>query len=168
MDGDNEKDHDAVQAMLCMVTQEDVSMDGDNEKDHEALNLLGFFTVSCFSECLSMKVVENCLNAFECFVLRSSKEECLLVYGEIMSFCTLCSALLGQMTPHLDELCGVILNLISYDPNFYDSGDAQDKWTAFKQPSFCISLHEPDFPIAFHISVFFLSSVIWNVKGYNS
>ena len=47
----------AVQA-----TQEDVSMDGDNEKDHEALNLLGFFTVSCFSECLSMKVVENCLN----------------------------------------------------------------------------------------------------------
>ena len=31
-----------------------------------------------------------------------------------------------QMAPHLDELCGVILSLISYDPNFYDSGDAQD------------------------------------------
>ena len=31
-----------------------------------------------------------------------------------------------QMAPHLDELCGVVLTLISYDPNFYDSGDAQD------------------------------------------
>jgi len=70
--------------IVGQATQEDVSMDGDNEKDHE--------------------VVENCLNAFECFVLRSSKE----------------------MAPHLDELCGVILSLISYDPNFYDSGDAQD------------------------------------------
>ncbi|CAJ1379573.1 unnamed protein product [Effrenium voratum] len=70
--------------IVNQATQEDVSMDGDNEKDHE--------------------VVENCLNAFECFVLRSSKE----------------------MAPHLDELCGVILNLISYDPNFYDSSDAQD------------------------------------------
>lgn len=47
--------------------------------------------------------MENCLNAFECFVLRSSKE----------------------ISPQLDELCAVILTLISYDPNFYD-GDAQD------------------------------------------
>ena len=29
------------------------------------------------------------------------------------------------MMPHLDELCGVILNLVAYDPNFYDSGDGQ-------------------------------------------
>eukprot|EP00440_Ansanella_granifera_P031831 gb/GFBE01034542.1/.p1 GENE.gb/GFBE01034542.1/~~gb/GFBE01034542.1/.p1 ORF type:complete len:1280 (+),score=324.01 gb/GFBE01034542.1/:1-3840(+) len=70
--------------IVNQATQEDVSMDGDNEKDHE--------------------VVENCLNAFECFVLRCSKE----------------------VAPHLDELCCVILNLISYDPNFYDSGDNQD------------------------------------------
>ena len=28
--------------------------------------------------------------------------------------------------PHLDELCGVILSLVAYDPNFYDAGDAQD------------------------------------------
>ncbi|CAE7627941.1 CAND1 [Symbiodinium pilosum] len=70
--------------IVTQATQEDVSMDGDNEKDHE--------------------VVENCLNAFECFVLRCSKE----------------------MMPHLDELCGVILNLVAYDPNFYDSGDGQD------------------------------------------
>jgi cullin-associated NEDD8-dissociated protein 1 len=59
-------------------------MDGDNEKDHE--------------------VVENCLNAFESFVLRCSKE----------------------VSPHLDELSNVILHLITYDPNFYDSGENQD------------------------------------------
>mmetsp|Transcript_3606 Transcript_3606/g.5600 ORF Transcript_3606/g.5600 Transcript_3606/m.5600 type:complete len:1280 (-) Transcript_3606:211-4050(-) len=66
------------------ATEQDVSMDGDNEKDHE--------------------VVENCLNAFECFVLRCSKE----------------------IAPNLDELYVVILRLIAYDPNFYDSGDNQD------------------------------------------
>ncbi|CAE7776498.1 CAND1 [Symbiodinium sp. CCMP2456] len=70
--------------IVNQATQEDVSMEGDNEKDHE--------------------VVENCLNAFECFVLRSSKE----------------------IMPHLDELCGIVLNLVAYDPNFYDSGDGQD------------------------------------------
>eukprot|EP00441_Pelagodinium_beii_P034026 CAMPEP_0197642028 /NCGR_PEP_ID=MMETSP1338-20131121/15800_1 /TAXON_ID=43686 ORGANISM="Pelagodinium beii, Strain RCC1491" /NCGR_SAMPLE_ID=MMETSP1338 /ASSEMBLY_ACC=CAM_ASM_000754 /LENGTH=1271 /DNA_ID=CAMNT_0043215093 /DNA_START=14 /DNA_END=3826 /DNA_ORIENTATION=+ len=70
--------------IVVQATQEDVSMDGDNEKDHE--------------------VVENCLNAFEVFVLRCSKE----------------------IAPHLDELCSVITNLISYDPNFYDDGDNQD------------------------------------------
>eukprot|EP00930_Biecheleria_cincta_P085975 TRINITY_DN75343_c0_g1_i1.p1 TRINITY_DN75343_c0_g1~~TRINITY_DN75343_c0_g1_i1.p1 ORF type:complete len:1277 (-),score=337.39 TRINITY_DN75343_c0_g1_i1:197-4027(-) len=70
--------------IVNQATQEDVSMEGDNEKDHE--------------------VVENCLNAFECFVLRCSKE----------------------IAPHLDELCAVVLSLISYDPNFYDSGDNQD------------------------------------------
>jgi len=70
--------------IVNQATEADVSMDGDNEKDHE--------------------VVENCLNAFESFVLRCSKE----------------------ISPHLDELCSVILNLIAYDPNFYDTGDAQD------------------------------------------
>lgn len=70
--------------IVNQATQEDVSMEGDNEKDHE--------------------VVENCLNAFECFVLRCSKE----------------------IMPHLDELCGIVLNLVAYDPNFYDSGDGQD------------------------------------------
>ena len=76
-------------------------MEGDNEKDHEAdekahVAFLAFLDLSC-------EVVENCLNAFECFVLQSSKE----------------------ISPQLDELCAVILTLISYDPNFYD-GDAQD------------------------------------------
>jgi len=71
--------------IVNQATEQDVSMDGgDNEKDHE--------------------VVENCLNAFESFVLRCSKE----------------------VSPHLDELCNVILNLIAYDPNFYDSGDGAD------------------------------------------
>jgi len=70
--------------IVNQATEQDVSMDGDNEKDHE--------------------VVENCLNAFESFVLRCSKE----------------------VSPHLDELCNVILNLIAYDPNFYDSGDGVD------------------------------------------
>mmetsp|Transcript_77181 Transcript_77181/g.213364 ORF Transcript_77181/g.213364 Transcript_77181/m.213364 type:complete len:1277 (-) Transcript_77181:133-3963(-) len=70
--------------IVNQATEQDVSMDGDNEKDHE--------------------VVENCLNAFESFVLRCSKE----------------------IAPHLDELSNVILNLIAYDPNFYDTGDAQD------------------------------------------
>eukprot|EP00931_Biecheleriopsis_adriatica_P101392 TRINITY_DN76542_c0_g1_i1.p1 TRINITY_DN76542_c0_g1~~TRINITY_DN76542_c0_g1_i1.p1 ORF type:complete len:1272 (-),score=340.55 TRINITY_DN76542_c0_g1_i1:76-3891(-) len=69
--------------IVNQATQEDVSMDGDTEKEHE--------------------VVENCLNAFEVFVLRCSKE----------------------IAPHLDELCSVILNLIAYDPNFFggDGGD---------------------------------------------
>lgn len=67
--------------IVNQATEEDVSMDGDNEKDHE--------------------VVENCLNAFESFVLRCSKE----------------------VAPHLDELYKVILALIAYDPNFYDTGD---------------------------------------------
>ena len=40
------------------------------------------------------------------------------------------------MDPHLDELCGVILNLISYDPNFYDSGDAQDRSRRFVETQF--------------------------------
>mmetsp|Transcript_8430 Transcript_8430/g.22915 ORF Transcript_8430/g.22915 Transcript_8430/m.22915 type:complete len:1277 (-) Transcript_8430:93-3923(-) len=70
--------------IVNQATEQDVSMDGDNEKDHE--------------------VVENCLNAFESFVLRCSKE----------------------VSPHLDELCEVILNLIAYDPNFYDTGDGGD------------------------------------------
>jgi len=70
--------------IVNQATEQDVAMDGDNEKDHE--------------------VVENCLNAFESFVLRCSKE----------------------VAPHLDELCNVIMNLIAYDPNFYDSGDVQD------------------------------------------
>mmetsp|Transcript_95411 Transcript_95411/g.199626 ORF Transcript_95411/g.199626 Transcript_95411/m.199626 type:complete len:1263 (-) Transcript_95411:119-3907(-) len=47
------------------------------------------------------EVVENCLHAFESVVLRCSKE----------------------VGPHLDELSNTILNLISYDPNFYDTGD---------------------------------------------
>mmetsp|Transcript_74560 Transcript_74560/g.230433 ORF Transcript_74560/g.230433 Transcript_74560/m.230433 type:complete len:1277 (+) Transcript_74560:76-3906(+) len=70
--------------IVNQATEEDDAMDGDNEKDHE--------------------VVENCLNAFESFVLRCSKE----------------------VAPHLDELCNVILNLIAYDPNFYDTGDGGD------------------------------------------
>jgi len=68
-------------------TEQDVDMDGngaETEKDHE--------------------VVENCLNAFESFVLRCSKE----------------------MQPHLDELCSLILVLIAYDPNFYATGDDQE------------------------------------------
>jgi len=48
--------------------------------------------------------VENCLSAFESFVLRCSKE----------------------ISPHLEELCTLILFLIAYDPNFYDTGDAAD------------------------------------------
>lgn len=70
--------------IVSQATEQDVSMDGETEKDHE--------------------VVENCLQAFECFVLRCSKE----------------------VAPHLDELCNMILNLIVYDPNFYDQGDTQD------------------------------------------
>lgn len=70
--------------IVNQATQDDVEMDGDNEKDHE--------------------VVENCLNAFESFVLRCSKE----------------------VAPHLDELYTVILSLIAYDPNFYDTGDNED------------------------------------------
>jgi len=71
--------------IVNQATEQDVAMDGsDTEKDHE--------------------VVENCLNAFESFVLRCSKE----------------------VSPHLDELCNVILNLIAYDPNFYSTGDDQD------------------------------------------
>mmetsp|Transcript_75753 Transcript_75753/g.190487 ORF Transcript_75753/g.190487 Transcript_75753/m.190487 type:complete len:1276 (-) Transcript_75753:95-3922(-) len=70
--------------IVNQATEGDVSMDGDNEQDHE--------------------VVENCLNAFESFVLRCSKE----------------------IAPHLDELCNVILTLIAYDPNFYDTGDADN------------------------------------------
>ena len=61
-------------------------MDGDNEKDHEALDdrncnvllLLSstskFLSVLRLNIFLFLEVVENCLNAFECFVLRSSKE----------------------------------------------------------------------------------------------
>jgi cullin-associated NEDD8-dissociated protein 1 len=65
-------------------TEQDDAMDGESEKDHE--------------------VVENCLNAFESFVLRCSKE----------------------VTPHLEELYNVISALIAYDPNFYSAGDDQD------------------------------------------
>jgi len=67
--------------IVNQATEGDVSMDGENEKDHE--------------------VVENCLNAFEVFVLRCSKE----------------------VQPHLEELCALILHLITYDPNFYSTGD---------------------------------------------
>jgi len=70
--------------IVNQATESDVSMDGESEKDHE--------------------VVENCLNAFESFVLRCSKET----------------------APHLEELCNLILNLITYDPNFYSTGDDQD------------------------------------------
>jgi len=69
--------------IVNQATEQDISMDGssESEKDHE--------------------VVENCLNAFESFVLRCSKE----------------------IMPHLDELCNLILFLIAYDPNFYDTGE---------------------------------------------
>lgn len=68
--------------IVQQATEGDVSMDGaENEHDHE--------------------VVENCLNAFESFVLRCSRE----------------------VSPHLAELSNMILTLISYDPNFYDTGD---------------------------------------------
>jgi len=71
--------------IVNQATEQDVSMDGgESEKDHE--------------------VVENCLNAFESFVLRCSKET----------------------APHLEELSNVIMNLIAYDPNFYSTGDDQD------------------------------------------
>lgn len=70
--------------IVSQATEGDVEMDGENEQDHE--------------------VVENCLNAFESFVLRCSKE----------------------IAPHLDELCNVILSLIAYDPNFYDNGDGDN------------------------------------------
>lgn len=50
------------------------------------------------------EVVENCLSAFESLVLRCSKE----------------------ISPHLEELCNLILFLIAYDPNFYATGEDQD------------------------------------------
>lgn len=69
--------------IVNQATEQDAEMDGSAEadKDHE--------------------VVENCLNAFESFVLRCSKE----------------------ISPHLDELCNLVLFLIAYDPNFYATGD---------------------------------------------
>merc|ERR1719316_2051875 len=70
--------------IVNQATESDASMDGESEKDHE--------------------VVENCLNAFESFVLRCSKE----------------------ISPHLEELCNLIMFLISYDPNFYSTGDDGD------------------------------------------
>eukprot|EP00928_Gymnodinium_smaydae_P021607 TRINITY_DN18454_c0_g1_i2.p1 TRINITY_DN18454_c0_g1~~TRINITY_DN18454_c0_g1_i2.p1 ORF type:complete len:1278 (+),score=348.29 TRINITY_DN18454_c0_g1_i2:74-3907(+) len=70
-------------SIVAQATDKDQSMDDESEKDHE--------------------VVENCLNAFESFVLRCPKE----------------------MTPHLAELSNLILQLIAYDPNVY-SGDGMD------------------------------------------
>lgn len=72
--------------IVNQATEQDESMEGalETEKDHE--------------------VVENCLNAFESFVLRCSKE----------------------IGPHWDELCNLILFLIAYDPNFYNTEDEQD------------------------------------------
>jgi len=69
--------------IVNQATEADAEMDGmaEADKDHE--------------------VVENCLNAFESFVLRCSKE----------------------LSPHLDELCTLILSLIAYDPNFYATGE---------------------------------------------
>merc|ERR1719487_426152 len=69
--------------IVNQATEQDAAMDGtmETEKDHE--------------------IVENCLNAFESFVLRCSKE----------------------ISPHLEELCNLILFLIAYDPNFYNTGD---------------------------------------------
>jgi cullin-associated NEDD8-dissociated protein 1 len=69
--------------IVNQATESDATMDGsmEPEKDHE--------------------IVENCLNAFESFVLRCSKE----------------------IDPHLEELCNLILYLIAYDPNFYNTGD---------------------------------------------
>lgn len=71
-------------SIVYQATEMDESMDGESEKDHE--------------------VVEDCLTAFESFVLRCSKET----------------------APHLEELCNVILTLIAYDPNMYSTGDDQD------------------------------------------
>jgi cullin-associated NEDD8-dissociated protein 1 len=72
--------------IVNQATEQDSAMDGtmETDKDHE--------------------VVENCLNAFESFVLRCSKE----------------------FSPHLEELGNLILSLISYDPNFYSTGDDGD------------------------------------------
>mmetsp|Transcript_22006 Transcript_22006/g.62883 ORF Transcript_22006/g.62883 Transcript_22006/m.62883 type:complete len:1274 (-) Transcript_22006:103-3924(-) len=70
--------------IVNQATEGDVTMDGENEQDHE--------------------VVENCLNAFESFVLRCSKE----------------------VDPHLEELYNVTLSLIAYDPNYYDTGDGDN------------------------------------------
>merc|ERR1719230_243864 len=70
--------------IVNQATESDASMDGESEKDHE--------------------VVENCLNAFESFVLRCSRE----------------------ISPHLEELCSLLLFLIAYDPNFYSTGDEVD------------------------------------------
>jgi len=65
------------------ATEQDSAMDGSKETDSDH------------------EIIENCLNAFESFVLRCSKE----------------------ISPHLEELCNLLLNLIAYDPNVYDVAD---------------------------------------------
>eukprot|EP00929_Paragymnodinium_shiwhaense_P075115 TRINITY_DN3840_c0_g2_i1.p1 TRINITY_DN3840_c0_g2~~TRINITY_DN3840_c0_g2_i1.p1 ORF type:complete len:1278 (-),score=399.72 TRINITY_DN3840_c0_g2_i1:105-3938(-) len=77
--------------IVNQATSYDESMDGESEKDHE--------------------VVENCLNAFESFVLRCSKE----------------------MSPHLEELCALMLTLIAYDPNVYGGDDDADMDDGFDE-----------------------------------
>ena len=82
---------DLFERLSWEATQEDVSMDGDNEKDHEARNKAvrpRYSSMVTSSQGLLkhdiFQVVENCLNAFECFVLRSSKEVSVWVEGLYM------------------------------------------------------------------------------------